>query len=143
MKRFFKLLFAVAAAVICSTSCGEYEPPYADAQRISRIMGIDMPEYTVISDSLVWRNWMGDSESIMIVEFKEQPTEAFYASLDSVMVADSRFWGMKNDGASWWFHRSWGNGYPAPEGEDPERDDYIEVDIPREGRIVKITYGMW
>ncbi len=145
MNSVFKSLFAVVVVVICITSCGDkstYEPPYADAQRLSRIMGVDMPEYTVLSDSLLWVNWMGDSESVMVIEFKEQPVEAFYASLDSMLVSGSHYWFMKND-SSWWFNRAWGNGEPTPEGEDPERDNYIQVDIPREGKTVKVTYGMW
>ena len=142
MKRIFKCLFAVLMSVICITSC-TYEPPYANVERLSRITGVELPEYTVVSDSLVWSNWMGDSGSIMIIEFKEQPAEAFYASLDSMVVSDSQYWSTKNNGASWWFHRSWGNGYPAPEGEDPKYDNYIEVEIPREGKTVKVTYGMW
>lgn len=146
MKRIFKCLFAVLMSVICITSCKDkstYEPPYANVERLSRITGVELPEYTVISDSLVWRNWMGDSESIMIIEFKEQPSEAFYASLDSMVVSDSQYWSTMNNGASWWFHRSWGNVYPAPEGEDPKYDNYIQVEIPREGKTVKVTYGMW
>ena len=136
MKRIFKCLFAVLMSVICITSCKD-EPPYANVERLSRITGVELPEYTVVSDSLVGSNWMGDSESIMIIEFKEQPAEAFYASLDSMVVSDSQYWSTKNNGASW------GNGYPAPEGEDPKYDNYIEVEIPREGKTVKVTYGMW
>ena len=144
-----KHLFCVLLAMsflLCVSSCNKKESTrssrFADSERLSSVLGVELPEYTLLSDTLVWENWMGDCECRMVIEFNRPLTQSFYASLDSVSAVDSMFWSKTVDG-SYWFSRAWGNAYPAPPGEDPEMDLFVQLKIPLEARTLEVVYGAW
>lgn len=43
----------------------------------------------------------------------------------------------------YYYSRMWGNGLPAPEGEDDDEDMSLSVTIKRGEKRAEITYGAW
>ena len=124
-------------------------------ERIERITEIDFPEFEY-SEALGYSGpaWTGDYSSIGAYKFKETPSESFYNTLDSLSNIKGSYWTKrdilrdKNDPSSgriicYYYSRSWGNRIAAPEGESPEADRYINIDIPIGVKDFKITFGAW
>ena len=37
----------------------------------------------------------------------------------------------------------WGNGLPAPKGENEEEDMYFSLSVEKESKFINIKYGTW
>lgn len=69
------------------------------------------------------------------------PMNDFYQVLDSLVNVDGSDWECR-DGV-YYYSRMWGNGLPAPEGEDDDEDMSLSVTIKRGEKRAEITYGAW
>lgn len=121
-----------------------------EEERIERITGAEFPAFdyhkTTFYDS---GGMLGDFTCSAIYKFDKVPTENFYNTLDSLCNVENSHWSKPNinDSAAsaeeYSFHIIWGNNYPAPEGESPEDDRLITIEIPKGQKEFKITYGAW
>ncbi len=120
-----------------------------DEQRVERITGTDFPHYTHIKETYYYNGGLlGDFSTSSIYRFDEQPAEDFYHRLDSLAQIKGLSGWLKYPGdpqsgtnTAYSFSSSWGNGSPAPEGEDPDADRFIHVIITKGEKDFEITYG--
>lgn len=119
-------------------------------ERVERITGTEFPAFsyhkTTFYDS---GGMLGDFTCSAIYKFDKVPTNEFYNTLDSLCNVENSHWSKPNINDStasaeeYSFHIIWGNNYPAPEGESPEDDRLITIEIPKGQKEFKITYGAW
>lgn len=69
----------------------------------------------------------------------EIPTEQTYQTLDSLII--SGIWDKDNN--TYLFGTMWGNGLPAPKGENEEEDMYFSLSVEKESKFINIKYGTW
>lgn len=135
----YAILFVVVMSVVYENN---YTSPYADAARLSRVTGVVMPEYEVVSDTLVGQSaFLGDYSRIMTIEFEEDLPALFYQTLDSLVVVDSEHWSRASD--AYCCRWIWGNGFPAPPGENDDDDNYFTLSLPIAGSRATLEYGAW
>lgn len=122
-----------------------------EEERIERITGAEFPLFdyhkTTFYDS---GGMLGDFTCSAIYKFDKVPTNEFYNTLDSLCNVENSHWSKSNNQSDstasaeeYYFNLMWGNGYPAPEGESPEDDRLITIEIPKGQKEFKITYGAW
>ena len=122
-----------------------------EEERIERITGAEFPAFDYHKTTFYHSGGMlGDFTCSAIYKFDKVPTEDFYNTLDSLCNVEGSNWSKSNNQSDstasakeYYFNLTWGNGYPAPEGESPEDDRIITIEIPKGEREFKITYGAW
>jgi hypothetical protein len=124
---------------------------YTDRKVIKRITNIQLPKYKIIDVQEGRRSFNGDYTDIVTIEFKTIPEEIFYQTLDSICKNSPNIIGLENNFESDWtchegtyhYGRIWGNGFPAPNGEDDEHDGFLIIVIERGNKQARIEYGVW
>lgn len=81
------------------------------------------------------------SELPSIIEFKETPSTAFYQKLDSLITVEQSDWSKRDNMYS--YSRMWGNGMPAPSGEDDKEDMTFSIKFEEGSKQAVIDYGAW
>ena len=114
---------------------------FDDSDTIERITGAPCPDFKVVEYEMGSSSFNGDYDDCLIVEFEQIPTKEFYQVLDSLVKAEGSYWNC-NDG-EYHYSRMWGNGMPAPEGEDDDEDMSLSVTIKRGEKIAEINFGAW
>ena len=122
-----------------------------EEERIERITGTEFPAFDYHRTTFYHSGGMlGDFTCSAIYKFDKVPTNEFYNTLDSLCNVEGSNWSKSNNQSDstasaeeYSFHIIWGNNYPAPEGESPEDDRLITIEIPKGQKEFKITYGAW
>ena len=114
---------------------------FDDSDTIERITGAPCPDFKVVEYEMGSSSFNGDYDDCLIVEFEQIPTKEFYQVLDSLVKAEGSYWNC-NDG-EYHYSRMWGNGMPAPEGEDDEEDMSLSFTMKKGENRAKIRYGAW
>ena len=114
---------------------------YEDSERLERITGVAFPEFKLMEYEKGEANFLGDYEDKFILEMEEELPEATYHYLDSIIECGDAHW--DKDGERYWYRNIWGNGEPAPEGENSEYDRFMEIYLERGSRRVNLSWGMW
>lgn len=141
--------------VLFSISAQERGTIIIDEPRVERISGVDFPHYTHIRETNNYDGGLlGDFSTTSVYRFDEQPTEEFYRQLDSLAQTKASTGWIKiqppinpvepqsdNITEYYHFHSFWGKDHPAPEGENPDADRYIDITITKGVNEFKITYG--
>ena len=109
---------------------------HMDKDRIERITGVRLPDFEMIDFK---HEGTIDFTNTYTIEFKEELTDEFYEKLDS-LVSEKRW--TKNEN-NYSYHIMWGNGYPAPEGENEEDDGTFGVKIEKGSKKAVIEDGVW
>lgn len=109
---------------------------------LTRITEAHFPEFKVIEYERGNQGFQGDYRDELILEFYEQPTENFYIVIDSLARCGDYGWSMKND-STYYYSRMWGNGLPAPMGEDDDEDMFLNIEIKRGEKRFRVNYGEW
>ena len=131
---------ALGLVLVCLTSCmgGEkWTPKYEEwpTDRIERITKVRIPEYKVTKAFIGPTSFLGDFEDSLYIEFETLPSDELFEKMDSLN------WYREGDKYS--FSTSWGNGSPAPEGENDEEDRFFEIKLTKGEKTGIIVYGMW
>lgn len=131
-------LFVVTVIVIASI-WGEVSRKHRfdDTKTLTRITEVEFPKFKVIEYEKGRTSFHGDYSDKLVLEFKEMPSEEFYAE-----IAESANWNIKND-STYYYSRVWGNGLPAPPGEDDEEDMSLNIQIKRGDKRFYVSYGAW
>lgn len=114
---------------------------FDDCDAIERITGAPCPDFKVVEYKKGYSSFNGDYNDCLIVEFEQTPAEGFYQALDSLVKADGSSWDCR-DGV-YYYSRMWGNGLPAPKGEDDDEDMSLSVTINKGEKRAEISYGTW
>ena len=93
---------------------------FADKAVLERITGITYPDFKVIEYTEGRTSFLGDYNDELIIEFEKMPSAVFYQFLDSLIAVTDSGWFIHDNIYS--YNHTWGNGMPAPKGEDDEED---------------------
>lgn len=114
---------------------------YAEKERLQRITGVVFPDFTVVDYKRGERSFQGDYTDEVTIEFKATPSDEFYQTIDSLINMPNSDWSKKEQHYS--YGRIWGNGLPAPEGEDDEEDMTFNISFEKGSKQATLTYGAW
>ena len=114
---------------------------FADNEVIERITGVPFPELEIIDRGNGTRSINGDYTDWLTLEMEEDLSEKTYHHLDSIIECNNTGWRKEND--EYHFYTLWGNGCPAPEGEDEEDNVTFSLPMKKGSKVVTITYGAW
>ena len=114
---------------------------YADNEVIERITGVAFPEVDIIEYKKDNGGFLGDYKDELTLEMEDELSEAIYHYLDSIISAGNTEWSKHDDEYS--YSIIWGNGFPAPKGEDDEEDMMFSLSTKKGSKIVTIEYGAW
>lgn len=133
----FKAFVLIGFVLVCLTACGplDVKPEEWPTDRIERITGVRIPEYKVTKAFIGPTSFTGDFEDSLYIEFETLPSDELFEKMDSLN------WYREGDKYS--FSTSWGNGSPAPEGENDEEDRFFEIKLTKGEKTGIIVYGMW
>ena len=133
----FKAFVLIGFVLVCLTACGplDVKPEEWPIDRIERITGVRIPEYKVTKAFIGPTSFTGDFEDSLYIEFETLPSDELFEKIDSLN------WYREGDKYS--FSTSWGNGSPAPEGENDEEDRFFEIKLTKGEKTGIIVYGMW
>ena len=129
------------AFVIYSEIWGDAKPREADMDndRIERITKVRLPDFELTDFKQETAGFLPDYENTYTIEFKEELTNEFYPKLDSLV--NEGVWEKYDDGYG--YSNIWGNGTPAPEGENAEEDRHYGIRIVKGSKTATITAGVW
>jgi len=133
----FKAFVLIGFVLVCLTACGPLDVKHEEwpTDRIERITGVRIPEYKVTKAFIGPTSFLGDFEDSLYIEFETLPSDELFEKMDSLN------WYREGDKYS--FSTSWGNGSPAPEGENDEEDRFFEIKLTKGEKTGIIVYGMW
>ena len=133
----FKVFVLIGFVLVCLTACGplDVKPEEWPIDRIERITGVRIPEYKVTKAFIGPTSFLGDFEDSLYIEFETLPSDELFEKMDSLN------WYREGDKYS--FYTSWGNGSPAPEGENDEEDRFFKIKLTKGEKTGIIVYGMW
>lgn len=114
---------------------------FRDHHTIGRITGTSFPSFIVREYEEGTRSFTGDYKDILLIEFEEIPSDAFYKSLDSLINDPHSGWSVSDNQYS--YSAIWGNGYPAPTGESDKDDIFLDIILTKGNKQAKIRYGAW
>ena len=133
----FKAFVLIGFVLVCLTACGPLDVKHEEwpTDRIERITGVRIPEYKVTKAFIGPTSFLGDFEDSLYIEFETLPSDELFEKMDSLN------WYREGDEYS--FSTSWGNGSPAPEGENDEEDRFFKIKLTKGEKTGIIVYGMW
>ena len=133
----FKAFVLIGFVLVCLTACGPLDVKHEEwpTDRIERITGVRIPEYKVTKAFIGPTSFLGDFEDSLYIEFETLPSDELFEKMDSLN------WYREGDKYS--FSTSWGNGSPAPEGENDEEDRFFKIKLTKGEKTGIIVYGMW
>ena len=119
----------------------DYERKYyfTDEDRIERITGVRLPDMEIV-EYKQGKSRMDYSDRIL-VEFERIPSVEIYQTLDSLIETGKTGWRM-NDSA-YVFSATWGNGRPAPKGENEDDDKSFSISFVKGSKRATINSSTW
>ena len=144
------LSIGLSMLVVCTIySCADgvnysFVRRYANNQTIENITGIPFPEFRMVEYLPGPVCFNGDFSDTLKLEMKEPMKDSAIQRLDSIIRTNtSKFpdWSMFGD--KYRFFKTWGNGTPAPKGENDEEDMSFELLMEKGSRNVTIIFGYY
>ena len=100
---------------------------FADNEVIERITGVAFPEVDIIEYKKDNEGFLGDYKDELTLGMEDELSESIYHYLDSIISAGNTEWSKHDDEYS--YSIIWGNGFPAPKGEDDEEDIEFYINL--------------
>lgn len=149
LRRFLLLIspfMVIVYVVVCMAVYGVWsgyhrKHRFADNQAIERVTGIRFPKLKLVDYEKGGSSFTGDFNDCLTLEMQDELSEATYNFLDSLICSGNTEWS-KRDG-QYNYSIMWGNGLPAPEGEDDDEDIAFSLSFKEGSRTVVINYGLW
>lgn len=114
---------------------------FQKTDRIERITGIRLPEFKVLEYHEGERHFTGDFEDYFTFEFEADLPEKIFDKIDEMIINGNQDW--RKHGNTYEYSTLWGNGFPAPKGEDDRDDRSFTLTITKGERKGSIRHGMW
>lgn len=123
----------------------EREYRFANRRTIERITGVTLPNFKVIEYTKGRMSFQGDYNDQLIIEFKETPSAPFYQTIDSLIATNHTGWtgGWAVHDDTYSYDYMWGNGLPAPNGEDSDEDMTFSISFKKGSKQAIINFGAW
>ena len=109
--------------------------------RIERITGIRVPSYKIIESNEGTRSFTGDYVDSYEIEFNTMPSDEMFDEIDKKIATGKT--GVRREGDEYSFSVTWGNGFPAPKGENENDDRIFRIAITRGEKVGEIRSGAW
>ena len=135
---FFFILYLCLLLVYLEHDARVY---FQKRDRIERITGVELPKFKVIEYHKGEICFTGDFEDEFTFEFRATPSDALFDQIDEMIASGNTNW--VNKGEKYMFDQMWGNGFPAPEGENENEDRFFSLTITRGERRGKVIHGIW
>ena len=146
----FKAFVLIGFVLVCLTACGplDVKPEDWPTDRIERITGVRLPEFSVIKYVYGHADFFGEYKDTLYIEFESIPSDTLFEKIEGLFETNTNNSQWTKDGGLYQFHGSWGtfgndDPLPAPEGEDPEQDRLFYLTLIKGERIGIIVCGMW
>ena len=114
---------------------------FANNEVIERITGIPFPELKIVDYHKGKDSFLGDYNDRLILQMEEELDESTYLRLDSIIQNGNTDWGMRENQYN--YSRIWGNGFPAPEGQNDEEDVMFSLSFHKGSDTLTLNYGAW
>ena len=114
---------------------------FANNETIERITGVSFPKLSIIDYEKGDAGFLGDYNDMLTLEMKYDLSESTYHYLDSVISVGNTKWHKRND--EYIYCTVWGNGLPAPEGENEEEDIMFSLSFKAGSKIINLSHGAW
>ena len=114
---------------------------FANNETIERITGVAFPELSIIDYEKGEAGFTGDYNDMLTLEMENDLSESTYHYLDSVISVGNTNWHKRND--EYIYGTVWGNGLPAPEGENEEEDIMFSLSFKAGSKIINLSHGSW
>ena len=114
---------------------------FASNEVIERITGVAFPELSIIDYEKGEAGFTGDYNDMLTLEMENDLSESTYHYLDSVISVGNTNWHKRND--EYIYGTVWGNGLPAPEGENEEEDIMFSLSFKAGSKIINLSHGSW
>ena len=142
---------ALGLALVCLMICWGCKRRSAEdwpTDRIERITGVRLPEFSVIKYVYGHADFFGEYKDTLYIEFESIPSDTLFEKIEGLFETNTNNSQWTKDGGLYQFHGSWGtfgndDPLPAPEGEDPEQDRLFYLTLIKGERIGIIVCGMW
>ena len=137
------LLILLIGVIFIGDAVLEYQriQRFADNEALERITGAPFPKLKVVEFKEGKVSFNGDFTDNWVVKMKDGAGESLFLYLDSVANKKGTNW-FKDD-EKYFYNRIWGNGYPAPNGEDDEEDRFLHISLKKDCNTIIIQSGMW
>ncbi len=76
-----------------------------------------------------------------VLEFEEVPSDELFDEIDKMIAKCKTSW--RREGNKYKFSIFWGNGYPAPEGENEKVDGILGLTITKGEKKGVLESGLW
>ncbi|WP_370862035.1 hypothetical protein [Parabacteroides faecis] len=119
----------------------KYRYRFRDNYVIGSITGTSFPPFTVLEYKKGKKSFTGDHTDTLLIEFEEMPSDIFYRSLDSLVNEGVSGWSVSN--VQYRYSIVWGNGLPAPLGENDDEDAHLNIILTKGHKRAEIRYGSW
>ena len=117
---------------------------FTGRETLCELTGVMLPKFKVIDRKEGKRSFTGDYCDEIIIQFKDSLSSDFYLQLDSICSINTCWSKSKIDSKTrYHYERMWGNGMPAPQGQDDDEDYFFNIEIQQNSQEAKITCGMW
>ena len=114
---------------------------FADNEVIERITGVAFPELEIIDYKKGKLSFTCDYRDELTLEMEEELDESTYHYLDSIINSGTAGWSKRND--EYIYSSIWGNGLPAPKGENEEDDRIFSLSFKKGCKIIEVSSGAW
>lgn len=110
-------------------------------ERIERITGVKVPEFRIIERHEGKRHFTGDYLDTLIIEFESIPSDELFEEIDRMIASNDTKWEKSDRVYS--YSTFWGNGTPAPEGENEADDAIFKITLTKGSKYGEIEDGAW
>lgn len=138
LRTFIGILFVVVLGLYVYYKWFWQEWPPA---RIERITGVKVPKYDVVDTIQGRRYFNRDYVDTLVVEFKTDLSDDSFDKIERMIASGNTKW--KREGDRYTLSTLWGNGFPAPKGENDNADVIFGISITRGIKKGKIVTGIW
>ena len=114
---------------------------FQDRDRIERITGIALPKFKVTNYEEGSQGFTGDYDDSFSFEFESPLSDVLFEEIDKKIEAGNTGW--RKEGNKYSFSQTWGNGFPAPKGEDDNDDRFFSIIIIKGDVRGIVRHGAW
>ena len=133
---YFMLLITLYAGV----ELGYRRYHFTSNETIERITEVTFPKVTIKKSTMGLPSFTGDYSDKFILQMETKPSKETLHKLDSLCTLNKE-WSKREN--RYTYSSMWGNGLPAPEGENEEDDGSFSLDYYVGGDTLIVSSGRW
>ena len=114
---------------------------YTRHEVVERITDVSLPSFEIVEYTKDDLSFQGDYMDEAVIRFHEDIPESTFVRIDSLATIKGNGWSVHEDR----YHYSWmwGNGIPAPQGENEDEDGIFSLTLQKGSRQATLQHGRW